>query len=110
MVNAIYSILNEMSEILDMQQLQRLQETLVEYLAEGKAQREYPMENTEYLDMFIAAKKIEGCSERTLSYYKVTIENMFRNNNICNANNNRNVKGIFSKISSKRKMWKGDNR
>lgn len=67
MVNAIYSILNEMSEILNMQQLQRLQETLVEYLAEGKGQREYPMENTEYLDMFIAAKRIEGCSERTLS-------------------------------------------
>lgn len=78
MVNAIYSILNEMSEILNMQQLQRLQETLVEYLAEGKGQREYPMENTEYLDMFIAAKRIEGCSERTLSYYKVTIENMFK--------------------------------
>lgn len=26
--------------------------------------------------MFISAKRIEGCSERTLSYYKVTIEHM----------------------------------
>ena len=28
------------------------------------------------MDMFISAKRIEGCSERTLSYYKTTIEHM----------------------------------
>ena len=28
------------------------------------------------MDMFISAKRIEGCSERTLAYYKITIEHM----------------------------------
>ena len=28
------------------------------------------------MDMFISAKRIEGCSERTLAYYKATIEHM----------------------------------
>ena len=28
------------------------------------------------VDKFIAAKEIEGCSERTIKYYKVTVEHM----------------------------------
>ena len=33
-------------------------------------------DNTELLKMFVAAKRIEGCSERTLTYYQNTIETM----------------------------------
>lgn len=33
-------------------------------------------ENTKLLNLFIAAKKIEGYSENTLKYYSVTILNM----------------------------------
>ena len=32
--------------------------------------------NNEYLKMFIDAKRIEGCSMRTLSYYQVTVEHL----------------------------------
>lgn len=32
--------------------------------------------NTEYLQLYLDAKKIEGCSERTLQYYRVTIEKL----------------------------------
>ncbi len=32
--------------------------------------------NEEYLKMFLDAKKIEGCSERTIQYYGVTIEKL----------------------------------
>ena len=34
--------------------------------------------NNEYLKLFLEAKKIEGCSERTLTYYKVTIEHLLK--------------------------------
>lgn len=33
-------------------------------------------DNTELLKLFVAAKRIEGCSERTLRYYQTTIESM----------------------------------
>jgi site-specific recombinase XerD len=39
-----------------------------------------PQENTEngrVLEVFIAAKRIEGCSEKSLKYYNATIHNMF---------------------------------
>lgn len=78
MINEIYSILNEMSEVLNMQQLQRLQESLLDHLAEKSNEKKHPADNKEYLEMFIAAKSIEGCSERTLTYYKTTIQNMFQ--------------------------------
>lgn len=78
MVNEIYSVLNDMSEVLNMQQLQRLQETLLKHLVKKGNEKNCPVDNGEFLDMFISAKKIEGCSERTLSYYKATIQNMFK--------------------------------
>ena len=34
-------------------------------------------EMAEYLDMFLAAKQIEGCSERTIKYYKMTVAHLF---------------------------------
>lgn len=42
-------------------------------------------ENTKLLNLFIAAKKIEGCSENTLKYYSATILNMLDSiqKNIC---------------------------
>lgn len=78
MVNEIYSVLNDMSEVLNMQQLQRLQETLLKHLVKKGNEKNCPVDNGEFLDMFISAKKIEGRSERTLSYYKATIQNMFK--------------------------------
>ena len=34
--------------------------------------------NEEYLQMFLNAKKIEGCSERTIQYYHVTVERFLK--------------------------------
>lgn len=78
MINEIYSVLNDMSGVLNMQQLQRLQETLLKHLVEKGNKKNCPANNGDYLEMFISAKKIEGCSERTLSYYEATIQNMFK--------------------------------
>lgn len=34
-------------------------------------------EMADYLDMFLAAKQIEGCSERTIKYYKMIVAHLF---------------------------------
>jgi len=34
-------------------------------------------ENSKLLEMFISSKQVEGCSEKTLKYYKATIEHLF---------------------------------
>ena len=64
-----------MSEVLSAKELYTLQIVLQKKLNTQNNQT-YPYTNIEYMDMFISAKRIEGCSERTLSYYKVTIEHM----------------------------------
>lgn len=37
-----------------------------------KALQEIKNENTELVEMFFAAKRVEGCSEKSLKYYKAT--------------------------------------
>ena len=34
--------------------------------------------NDEYLQLFLDAKRIEGCSERTIQYYSVTVDKMLQ--------------------------------
>lgn len=78
MQNMIFTILNDMSEVLNIQQMKLLQETLIKRLQYRSDEIVKETSNQDYLDMFVAAKKIEGCSERTIQYYKVTISNMFK--------------------------------
>ena len=75
MEEKLVKILNEMADYLNISQMKKLQETLLKHLAENEAKTE-EISNIEYLKMFIDAKQIEGCSERTLQYYRVTIEHM----------------------------------
>ncbi len=75
MEGKIVSILNEMAEYLSVAQMKKLQEVMLRNLSE-KAAEKSQISNEEYLALFIAAKSIEGCSKRTLSYYKSTIETM----------------------------------
>lgn len=75
MEEKLVKILNEMVDYLNISQMKKLQETLLKHLAENEAKTE-EIPNVEYLKMFIDAKQIEGCSERTLQYYRVTIEHM----------------------------------
>lgn len=75
MEEKLVKILNEMADYLNISQMKKLQETLLKHLAENEAKTE-EIPNIEYLKMFIDAKQIEGCSERTLQYYRVTIEHM----------------------------------
>lgn len=82
MENRIYHILNEMSEVLTIQQMRVLQTTLIKYMSGEETLAVQEISNMDYLDMFIAAKRIEGCSERTIEYYRVTIVHMLNKMNI----------------------------
>jgi len=64
---------------LNNEQLKKLQDSLYLVLGEYELSMytEIKVEHeTELVDKFISAKKIEGCSEKTLTYYKKTIETM----------------------------------
>lgn len=75
MEEKIVTIINDMSEVLNAAQLRKLQEVLLQRLSENEAM-EKPASNSEYLEMFLNAKKIEGCSDRTIKYYRDTIARM----------------------------------
>ena len=77
MEEKLVRILNDMAEFLNISQMKKLQEVLLQHLAEN-AKKQDDIENEEYLRLFLEAKKIEGCSERTLKYYRVTVEHMLR--------------------------------
>lgn len=77
MESKIYQILSVMSEVLNAQQLERLQTVLFEQFAEEETQVEKVLDNQDYLELFVAAKRVEGCTERTIEYYRSTIQNMF---------------------------------
>ena len=62
MDNQIYNIINDMSEVLNVAQMKKLQEVLIERLVTQQAKTE-ENDNNAYLDMFLTAKRIEGCSE-----------------------------------------------
>ena len=64
---------------IDYAQSERLQEvlqyTLVRYeVTENKQQEKISEQN--FVELFLSAKRIEGCSEKSLKYYKATIEAM----------------------------------
>lgn len=77
MEEKIVTVLNEMAAYLSITQMKKLQEVIVKTFAENEAEK-VNISNEEYLNMFLAAKKIEGCSERTIQYYKVTVEHMLK--------------------------------
>ena len=77
MEEKIVTIINEMSEYLSIAQLKKLQEVMLKSFSEIDAKKK-TLPNSEYLLLFLDAKRIEGCSERTLHYYKTTIEKMFQ--------------------------------
>lgn len=74
----IAEVLQEMLPYLDnsqMEQLQRvLQHTFWNCYVEEKQDGEPSEQAPDMVDLFLASKRVEGCSEKTLTYYKATIE------------------------------------
>lgn len=77
MEEKIVEILNEMSEYLSVAQMKKLQEVIISVFSEKDVAKQQ-IDNSEFLKLFLEAKKIEGCSERTIQYYRVTIEKMLQ--------------------------------
>lgn len=76
----ISDVVQQMLPHLDNVQLKELQKVL-EYTLFGcevtkQEEKETVNENPKLVDDFVAAKRIEGCSEKTLKYYRTTIEAM----------------------------------
>ena len=80
--NIIQAIVAEMQRDLDCRQMARLKAVLtselhnVEIIEKSDCATQQTQENEHLLNSFISAKKIEGCSDKTLAYYRNTIERL----------------------------------
>ncbi len=73
----IANIRNDLLGILDENQMKLLSEVLAKHLLPlQSATTESKNEKSDMLPVFIAAKRVEGCSEKSLRYYESTIQNM----------------------------------
>ena len=75
MEEKIVNVLNEMAEYLSIAQLKKLQEVILKTFAENETKKK-KIPNEDFLEMFLSAKRIEGCSDRTIQYYRVTVEHL----------------------------------
>ena len=75
MKEIIFEILNDMAEELTVAQLKKLQEVMLKRFSEAESHPE-PAKNEDYLEMFLHAKRVEGLSERTLHYYRMSIQHL----------------------------------
>lgn len=75
MEEKIVKIINEMGEYLNISQMKKLQEVLLKTFSDTEITKEN-ISNNDYLILFLDAKKIEGCSVRTIQYYRTTIEKL----------------------------------
>ena len=72
MENAIQLILAQMQSVLNSPQLKRLKTVLTETLPGGKTIKD----DSELLPLFLTAKEVEGCSPKTIEYYRSTLSLM----------------------------------
>lgn len=80
MEQTISEILNEMADYLSVEQQKKLQQVLIAKLSDNKPRTD-PATNEDYQQLFLNSKKVEGCSERTLLYYGVTLTHFFKSVN-----------------------------
>ena len=82
----ITQITTDMANHLSTQQLENLQKVLMAAFINveiaGIKTVNKQKSNEKLLELFISAKRIEGCSEKSLKYYRMVIENMFTSLNL----------------------------
>ncbi|MBE6099472.1 MAG: integrase [Anaerovibrio sp.] len=77
MEEKIAAILNEMSECLSVAQMRKLQEVMLKNFV-FQPENVCEISNEDFLKMFLDAKRIEGCSDRTIKFYRMTIDKMLQ--------------------------------
>ena len=75
MEKKLVAVINEMADVLTIAQLKKLQEVMLKHFVDRPSERSH-ISNDDYLKLFLGTKRIEGCSERTIQYYRTTIEHM----------------------------------
>lgn len=79
MLNQIVeNIKQELREKLSQNQLLLMEQVLRKHLSKIYQADVHPATNTNLLATFISAKRIEGCSEKSIRYYESTIRNMLK--------------------------------
>lgn len=81
----IGEVLKQLEDKFDEKQLKTIERTLYRCLKNKEIREKkvvLPKDNNEALDFFIAAKKIEGCSIKSLNYYYTTLVKMFDKVNV----------------------------
>lgn len=82
----IVKIEQEMQSVLNNAQMMQLKKVLqvAFYNVETKENQSSNIvdQKEDYVSIFLSAKRVEGCSERTISYYKSTIDNMVESLNL----------------------------
>ena len=71
--DAIRQVERMMITVLDGTQMRRLHDALVECFVEQTVERRRRLGNDELLQAFLDAKRLEGCSGRSLRYYRSTL-------------------------------------
>ena len=71
----INSVMREMNDYLDNQQLLRLKKALENAITEKEKGKD---NSNDLLELFLSTKRLEGRSDRTLKYYKNTVLNMMK--------------------------------
>ncbi len=77
--NLITDVVQGMLPFLNNAQMEKLQEVLQLTLAEyevTQSDEKVDCLKQDYVELFLSAKRIEGCSEKSLKYYKATIDTM----------------------------------
>ena len=103
----ISEITRQMIPYLDNAQMEQLQDVLQHTLwhvritaNEDGVQQQDKETNSELLEMFLSAKRVEGCSEKTLRYYETSIRRLFAAVNChvtqCSKGNIDNIRRIMS--------------
>ncbi|WP_027396952.1 site-specific tyrosine recombinase/integron integrase [Anaerovibrio lipolyticus] len=77
MEEKIAAILNEMAECLSVAQMRKLQEVMLKNFV-SQPENVCEISNEDFLKMFLDAKRIEGCSDRTIKFYRMTIDKMLQ--------------------------------
>lgn len=101
----IKEIEQKMASILNNEQKEKLSEVLLYTffnIEVTNIKDELVEDTTDYAKLFISAKRIEGCSERTLNYYETTINNMIEKiNKKVNCIETEDLRNYLSEYQSK---------
>ena len=101
----IKEIEQKMASILNNEQREKLKDVLLYTffnIEVTNIKDELIEDTTDYTQLFISAKRIEGCSERTLNYYETTINNMIKKiNKKVNYIETEDLRNYLSEYQSK---------